>query len=167
MPAPNVLYYGDNLEVLRDHVATDSVDLIYLDPPFNSNVDYNVLIRESSGASPYAQIKAFTDTWHWTEPAEATYNELVTSTTPRISKAIQDVHGRASEARASERARRGAPLHAHADAAVVVRARRAAILDLRSRARGKGWGMRLFHDKLLNAGSLPPKLLARDIGLEG
>lgn len=42
---------------------------------------------------------------------------------------------------------------------------RAAILDLRSRARGKGWGMRLFHDKLLNAGSLPPRLLARDVGL--
>lgn len=86
----NKLYYGDNLEVLRDHVVNNSVDLIYLDPPFNSNVDYNVLFREASGASSYAQIKAFTDTWEWkTSGAEATYNELVTATTPKISETIQ------------------------------------------------------------------------------
>ena len=46
----NRLYYGDNLEVLREHIADASVDLIYLDPPFNSNASYNVLFRAPSGA---------------------------------------------------------------------------------------------------------------------
>ncbi len=88
--AQNKLYYGDNLEVLRDHIANECVDLIYLDPPFNSNVDYNVLFREASGASSYAQIKAFTDTWDWqTSGAETTYNELITGTTHKVSETIQ------------------------------------------------------------------------------
>ena len=62
---PNTLYYGDNLKVLREHVADESVDLTYLDPPFNSNASYNVLFREKSGEDSPAQIKAFTDTWEW------------------------------------------------------------------------------------------------------
>ena len=49
MPDPNLLYYGDNLDILRRHVEGESVDLIYLDPPFNSNADYNVLFAEKSG----------------------------------------------------------------------------------------------------------------------
>ena len=61
----NSLYYGDNLTVLRDHVPDESVDLVYLDPPFNSNASYNVLFREKSGEESPAQIKAFTDTWEW------------------------------------------------------------------------------------------------------
>jgi len=63
------LYYGDNLEVLRKHIDDESVDLIYLDPPFNSNRDYNLLFKEQSGEPAQAQIKAFTDTWHWSERA--------------------------------------------------------------------------------------------------
>ncbi|MCA8834621.1 MAG: restriction endonuclease [Proteobacteria bacterium] len=61
----NKLYYGDNLDVLRKHIADDSVDLIYLDPPFNSNAGYNVLFKSKSGAKSQSQIEAFDDTWHW------------------------------------------------------------------------------------------------------
>ncbi len=61
----NQLYYGDNLDVLRRHVADESVDLVYLDPPFNSNASYNVLFAEKSGKQAAAQIKAFEDTWRW------------------------------------------------------------------------------------------------------
>jgi len=61
----NHLYYGDNLAVLRESIADASVDLIYLDPPFNSNASYNVIYRDESGRSSGAQIEAFEDTWHW------------------------------------------------------------------------------------------------------
>ena len=61
----NHLYYGDNLDVLRRHVADESVDLVYLDPPFNSNQSYNVLFAEQNGTEAAAQIQAFEDTWHW------------------------------------------------------------------------------------------------------
>ena len=71
----NALYYGDNLVILKKHVAEESVDLIYLDPPFNSNRDYNVLFREQSGESAQAQIKAFTDTWKWNELAYTEFCE--------------------------------------------------------------------------------------------
>lgn len=74
---PNKLYYGDNLDVLRRHVADESVDLIYLDPPFNSNQDYNVLFKEHSGEEAAAQIKAFTDTWQWDTEAARNYAETV------------------------------------------------------------------------------------------
>ncbi|MDP9412107.1 MAG: restriction endonuclease [Actinomycetota bacterium] len=73
----NTLYYGDNLDVLRRHVADESVDLIYLDPPFKSNQDYNVLFAEQDGSRSPAQIKAFTDTWTWDEAAAASYQEVV------------------------------------------------------------------------------------------
>src|SRR5438128_1541954 len=63
---PNLLFYGDNLDVLRRHVKDDSVDLIYLDPPFNSNRSYNVLFK-SHGAESEAQIAAFDDTWRWSQ----------------------------------------------------------------------------------------------------
>ena len=63
----NQLYYGDNLDVLRRHVADESVDLVYLDPPFNSNQDYNVLFAERDGTRAAAQIKAFGDMWRWDE----------------------------------------------------------------------------------------------------
>ena len=61
----NKLYFGDNLDILREHVASKSVDLIYLDPPFNSKVTYNVLFQEKSGEKSAAQMTAFEDTWHW------------------------------------------------------------------------------------------------------
>ena len=73
----NTLYFGDNLDILREHVADASVDLIYLDPPFNSNATYNVLFRETSGESSAAQIQAFGDTWHWSIESEAAYREVV------------------------------------------------------------------------------------------
>ena len=67
------LYYGDNLTVLREHIAEASVDLVYLDPPFNSNATYNVLFRSPKGGQAEAQIEAFEDTWHWGEEAEAAF----------------------------------------------------------------------------------------------
>lgn len=73
----NTLYYGDNLHILRDHIKEDSVDLIYLDPPFNSKANYNILFKEPTGESSGAQITAFDDTWHWTEEAERTFHEII------------------------------------------------------------------------------------------
>lgn len=84
----NTLFYGDNLTVLRDYIATESIDLIYLDPPFNSNRDYNVLFKDESGIDAEAQIVAFEDTWHWGPTAAATYYELVTDAPERIVTAI-------------------------------------------------------------------------------
>jgi site-specific DNA-methyltransferase (adenine-specific) len=74
----NELYYGDNLAVLRESIANESVDLIYLDPPFNSNASYNVLFKSASGEGSQAQIEAFEDTWHWNESAERAFDEVVT-----------------------------------------------------------------------------------------
>lgn len=62
---PNKLYFGDNLQVMRTHIANASVDLIYLDLPFKSNQDYNVLFAEQDGTRSAAQIKAFEDIWRW------------------------------------------------------------------------------------------------------
>ena len=73
----NTLYYGDNLEILRQHVGDESVDLVYLDPPFNSNANYNVLFKERSGEESPAQIKAFTDTWEWTQESERTFEQEI------------------------------------------------------------------------------------------
>lgn len=78
----NKLLYGDNLDVLREHIATESVDLIYLDPPFNSNRSYNVLFKEKSGDEASAQIEAFDDTWTWSQDAEAAYNEMINGGAP-------------------------------------------------------------------------------------
>ncbi|MGQ7790791.1 site-specific DNA-methyltransferase [Faunimonas sp. B44] len=75
---PNRLFYGDNLAVLRESIADESVDLIYLDPPFNSNASYNVLFKAPSGEQSAAQIEAFEDTWHWNESAERAFDEVVT-----------------------------------------------------------------------------------------
>lgn len=69
----NLLYYGDNLEVLRRYVKDKSVDLVYLDPPFNSNATYNVLFAEQNGTRAAAQIKAFGDTWRWDQEAAREY----------------------------------------------------------------------------------------------
>jgi site-specific DNA-methyltransferase (adenine-specific) len=91
----NALYYGDNLAVLRESIATESVDLIYLDPPFNSNASYNLLFKAPSGEQSQAQIEAFEDTWHWNESAERAFDEVVTG--------------------------------AHSDAAIMLRAMRAAL----------------------------------------
>ncbi|RFU13452.1 site-specific DNA-methyltransferase [Rhodobacteraceae bacterium W635] len=75
----NHLYYGDNLAVLRESIADESVDLVYLDPPFNSNASYNVLFRGPQGNESAAQIEAFDDTWHWTDAAEEAFGEVLRS----------------------------------------------------------------------------------------
>ena len=85
----NQLYFGDNLGVLREHVADESVDLIYLDPPFNSNATYNVLFRERSGEDSAAQITAFEDTWHWTRDAERAYEEMVMRGADKLGRLLQ------------------------------------------------------------------------------
>ena len=84
----NQLYYGDNLDVLRLHVPDESVDLVYLDPPFNSNADYNVLFAERDGTQAAAQIKAFEDTWRWDQGAALAFQEVVESGGD-VSRAMQ------------------------------------------------------------------------------
>jgi site-specific DNA-methyltransferase (adenine-specific) len=73
----NFLYYGDNLDVLRRYVHDDTVDLVYLDPPFKSNQDYNVLFAEKDGTGAASQFKAFEDTWEWNQASAAMYQETV------------------------------------------------------------------------------------------
>lgn len=75
--AENQLYFGDNLEVLRRHVPPETVDLVYLDPPFQSGRDYNVLFKERDGSRSAAQIKAFEDTWRWDLGSRRAYEEVV------------------------------------------------------------------------------------------
>ncbi len=75
----NALYYGDNLAVLRESISTESVDLVYLDPPFNSNANYNVLFKSPAGAGSRAQIEAFEDTWHWGQEAEDAFDQVIRS----------------------------------------------------------------------------------------
>jgi len=84
----NQLYYGDNLRVLREHIPDESVDLVYLDPPFNSNASYNVLFKEKTGTESSAQIKAFDDTWHWNAESEKTYSELATGVHQKLADLI-------------------------------------------------------------------------------
>ena len=85
---PNKLYFGDNLNILREHVADESVDLIYLDPPFNSNATYNVLFQEKSGEQSAAQITAFEDTWHWTLDSEYAYQDVVTKGPAKVGELV-------------------------------------------------------------------------------
>ena len=73
----NILYYGDNLDILRRYVKDETVDLVYLDPPFNSNTNYNVLFAEKNGSKAASQIQAFSDTWTWNQESEAVYGEIV------------------------------------------------------------------------------------------
>ncbi len=73
----NKLYFGDNLDILRKYIQDESIDLIYLDPPFNSNATYNVLFQEKSGERSAAQITAFEDTWQWNSESELAYQEIV------------------------------------------------------------------------------------------
>ena len=87
---PNALYYGDNLLVMREHLADQSVDLVYLDPPFNSNASYNVLFREKSGEDSPAQIRAFNDTWHWTQEAERAFEQEILLN-PNTPTAVKDM----------------------------------------------------------------------------
>jgi len=75
----NHLYYGDNLDVLREHIADASIDLVYLDPPFNSKANYNILFKSPTGQGNDAQIEAFEDTWSWNDHAEDAYDQVMKS----------------------------------------------------------------------------------------
>jgi site-specific DNA-methyltransferase (adenine-specific) len=75
----NYFYYGDNLDVLRLHIKDDTADLVYLDPPFNSNQDYNVLFAEKDGTRAASQFAAFEDTWEWNIESVRVFEELVES----------------------------------------------------------------------------------------
>ena len=88
----NALYYGDNLQVLREHIPGESVDLVYLDPPFNSNASYNVLFKERTGEESPAQIKAFTDTWEWTQETEWTFGTDIIQN-PKVPSAVKEMIG--------------------------------------------------------------------------
>lgn len=86
----NRLYYGDNLDVLQEHIASESVDLVYLDPPFNSDRIHNVLFREKSGIDSPAQIQAFDDTWTWNQDTEALYREILNGQAPvNVAAAVE------------------------------------------------------------------------------
>ncbi len=83
----NQLFYGDNLDVLRRDIADESVDLVYLDPPFNSQRTYSVLFKEKSGKASQAQLEAFDDTWTWSHEADSLYVDLMYSeSTPNRAK---------------------------------------------------------------------------------
>lgn len=84
----NTLFYGDNLPILREYIPDESVDLIYLDPPFNSNRSYNVLFKDESGKDSDAQITAFEDTWHWGLETQRTYDELLDQAPAHVSSMI-------------------------------------------------------------------------------
>lgn len=73
----NRLFFGDNLPVLRDRIAPESVDLVYLDPPFNSNATYSLLFKEPTGEAAKAQAEAFRDTWEWSEAAAESYDDVM------------------------------------------------------------------------------------------
>jgi len=85
----NILYYGDNLDILRRYIKDETVDLIYLDPPFKSSQDYNILFEERNGSRSAAQIKAFEDTWQWDQAAAKAYQEVVETGPPRVSQVMQ------------------------------------------------------------------------------
>ena len=87
----STLYYGDNLSVLRDHIPSSSVDLVYLDPPFNSNANYNVLFSSPKGHKSGAQIEAFDDTWHWGEEAEKEFSEILTQPNTQVSEVMRSL----------------------------------------------------------------------------
>ena len=86
----NQLFFGDNLEILRSgRIPVASVDLVYLDPPFNSNASYNILFAEKSGEKSAAQITAFEDTWHWGDEAMAAYDDAMKLGAPRLADLLQ------------------------------------------------------------------------------
>lgn len=85
----NQLYFGDCLDILRESIKDESVDLVYLDPPFNSNATYNVLFKGPKGHAEHAQIEAFEDTWHWGDQAEREFQELVQQSNTDVAEMMQ------------------------------------------------------------------------------
>ena len=89
MTKMNRLFYGDNLPVLREHVADESVDLVYLDPPFNSNRSYSVIFGKKISDDANAQIQAFDDTWHWTPETDRLYRDILVWTNTDVADALE------------------------------------------------------------------------------
>jgi DNA modification methylase len=89
----NHLYFGDNLQVLRNSIANESVDLIYLDPPFNSKRDYNLLFKSPKGHDSDAQIMAFEDSWHWGEQAEREFAEILCQPNTDVAEMMRALRG--------------------------------------------------------------------------
>src|SRR5688500_1812001 len=86
----NRLYFGDNLDVLRSgHIKSETVALVYLDPPFNSNATYNVLLKTPKGQQSVAQITAFEDSWHWGPQAELEFTELLHGSNTDVAELMQ------------------------------------------------------------------------------
>ncbi len=88
----NVLFYGDNLPILREYIPDESIDLVYLDPPFNSNRSYNILFKEEGGRESKAQLSAFDDTWHWDKVAARTYHEIIQNAPLFITEMVGALH---------------------------------------------------------------------------
>ena len=80
----NILYYGDNLDILREHIPDNSIDLVYLDPPFGSRQNYNVLFKEEDGSASAAQVHAFEDTWHWNQASEDALSDMIRNAPPNL-----------------------------------------------------------------------------------
>lgn len=89
----NRLFYGDNLDVLREQVESGCVDLVYLDPPFNSNANYNILFRSPAGQAADSQIEAFEDTWHWNDKAEAAFHAVMISGNTDVAELLRAMRG--------------------------------------------------------------------------
>jgi len=89
----NQLFYGDNLDVLRESIASESGDLIYLDPPFNSNANYNILFKSKAGDGSDAQIEAFEDTWHWNDKAEDAFDQVIRSGNTNAAELLRAMRG--------------------------------------------------------------------------
>ncbi|WP_333885624.1 hypothetical protein [Sphingobium yanoikuyae] len=83
------LYYGDNLDILRAHIPDESVDLVYLDPPFNSNASYNILFRSPTGIGADASIEAFDDSWSWGPAAAGALMDITNSGNHRLHVLMQ------------------------------------------------------------------------------
>lgn len=91
-PSPSHLYYGDNLAVLREHMDDESVDLIYLDPPFNSNAGYNLLFKSAEGAGAEASIEAFDDTWTWGHGSQNAMLDIAGGTNRQLQVMMSAMH---------------------------------------------------------------------------
>lgn len=89
--APNHLFYGDNLAVLREHIKDQSIDLVYLDPPFNSQANYNLLFKAPGGEQSQAQIQAFEDTWHWNPSAEEAFDQVMQSHHSNVAEMLRSL----------------------------------------------------------------------------
>jgi site-specific DNA-methyltransferase (adenine-specific) len=85
----NHLYYGDNLQILREHIKDESADLIYLDPPFNSDINYNILFKSPGGKESEAQIEAFEDTWQWNATAEDAFDGVIKSGETEVAEMLR------------------------------------------------------------------------------